>query len=601
MKLPNSSRFIFCECSDGSPQALSAAVDTSVMAGYLGFDPLNHQFVEINFCHLSRANSTAVKNGLRQRIEAATHVKHPNIATILESGTFEADDGSDENPYFISEFVEGERLTDYLNRVKSLKRQLCTSIALQLAETIAALVDYPRLLSAIELDDFAVSLDQGQFLKVRLTDFGFEREETPKGDMQLALQWVRAVGAIHQRILDGRGVPTTLAEMGRTNDHGNIFNGLLKRIEHQSGAQAARTLKGLKPHVLSASGLSESALNYLDPEFRSINRQSDAPVGPLQTLIMEGEEYKETFAARFTPIIDKSCFSFSPFRPLARLKSQHNDARENDSAKAKAALVTLTILPPERLLDHQGTQMLNRKMSDSYLKAHPSSLRTRFLLCESDFTFVVSERFSGISLPTLMAHRGSLDPRDALELIGQIDRALTHFESSDFGMHDFSPWQIDLYFEDVPPDELKKCLSRAPLANWPAWDVKIRVEKPTESFIESACSPWRYLYDRLDQKTFPALMLWLTESDRFDWALTIGNEDREPFSWNPQINSLMDSAIQFFDPKEPKHRKRMLDLLHEIFEKEIRPEPETIFAQPETPALITIAEPEILLPLPSSD
>ena len=186
MKLPNSSRFIFCECSDGSPQALSTAVDTSVMAGYLGFDPLNHQFVEINFCHLSRANSTAVKNGLRQRIEAATHVKHPNIATILESGTFEADDGSDENPYFISEFVEGERLTDYLNRVKSLKRQLCTSIALQLAETIAALVDYPRLLSAIELDDFAVSLDQGQFLKVRLTDFGFEREETPKGDMQLA-------------------------------------------------------------------------------------------------------------------------------------------------------------------------------------------------------------------------------------------------------------------------------------------------------------------------------------------------------------------------------------------------------------------------------
>ncbi|MGY8643501.1 MAG: hypothetical protein ACKVJU_20695 [Verrucomicrobiales bacterium] len=75
---------------------------------------------------------------------------------------------------------------------------------------------------------------------------------------------------------------------------------------------------------MSASDLSESALNYLDPEFRSINRQSDAPVGPLQTLIMEGDEYKETFAARFTPIIDKSCFSFSPFRPLARLKSQHN-------------------------------------------------------------------------------------------------------------------------------------------------------------------------------------------------------------------------------------------------------------------------------------
>lgn len=241
---------------------------------------------------------------------------------------------------------KGERLTDYLNRVKSLKRQLCTSIALQLAETIAALVDYPRLLSAIELDDFAVSLDQGKFLKVRLTDFGFEREETPKGDMQLALQWVRAVRAIHQRILDGRGVPTTLAEMGHTNDHGNVFNGLLKRIEHQSGAQAARILKGLKPHVLSASGLSESALNYLDPEFRSINRQSDAPVGPLQTLIMEGDKYKETFAARFTPIIDRSCFSFSPFRPLARLKSQHDDARENDSANAKAALVTLTILPP---------------------------------------------------------------------------------------------------------------------------------------------------------------------------------------------------------------------------------------------------------------
>ncbi len=615
MILPDTSHFTLCECSDGTPQPLTADGGTDVMAGYLGIDRDANQFVEVVFCYLSRIRKTAVRNALQKRIEAATQLIHPNIATVLESGTFsDPEEEGQENPYYVCEFVEGERLPDYLNRTKNLNRQLSTSLAMQLAEIIATMVDHPRLLSSIELEDFAVSLDQGQFLKLRLTDFGFDREETPKSDMQLATQWVRTIGIIHQRVLSGQSIPDSVEGINQLNGSGSPFGRLLKRIEKQSGAQAVRTLKGLKPHVLSASGLSESALNYLDPEFRSITRPCEAPTGPLQVLMTGGEKFEAVLNERFTRLHESSAFGFSPFRFPARLKSEHNEERDNESIKEKAARVTLTVLPPERLCGNQGTTDLNRKMCDTYMKAHPSALRTRSLLYESDFTLVVSERLSGVPLPTLLANRGSLSNLDALELLNQIDRAMTHFECSDFGFHDFNPWQIDLHFEESAPDELQKCLSRAPLANWPAWDVKIRVEKPTESMIESSRSPWRYLHTLMDGKAFPALAIWLTECDRFDWALTIGNEEREPLSWNRDVNKLMDSAIGFYDPESPKHRKKMLELLQDIHTKEQRALPQSIIPPPlptqahaalpgheqskETVVddVITIVDPEVLTP-----
>ncbi|NNE90078.1 MAG: hypothetical protein HKN23_00375 [Verrucomicrobiales bacterium] len=573
MKLPDSSRFVLCRCSDGSPQRLTVDCDKSLLSGFLGYDPDARRFVEVVFSHPGRIQKTLVKFSLPQRIETAARVKHPNIATILETGMLTAKDyenaetdGQEPGPYYVAEFVEGERLPEYLERCRSLNKQISTSLVLQLADVISALVDHPRLLSSVTLDDFAVSLEQGQYLRLRLTDFGFERDEEPGGDLELAAQWIRAIGSIHHRILNGRSMPTKLEDSDSTFPCGSPFGRLLKRIENLSGSAAVRTLKGIKAQVMAASGLSDAAGNHLTPEFRSISKDSECPIGPLQRLLRGGEEFKEMVEEKFELEGQDDSPGLSPFQIPARLPAKDGEEKADlDSAKRRESRVTLHILPPERLLEHNGMQTLNEKMRDPYLKKHPCAVRTRSLYCETDFSIVVSERLSGFPLPVLLANKGRLEPIDAIDVLWQIDRALTHFECSDFEFSDFHPWQIELHFRKETPDQIRKFLTRAPVSNWPAWEAKLRVERPTEAFTESSHSPWRHLFDRVDRKAFPALAVWLMESDRFEWALTTGNEDREPLSWNPQFNQLIEAAIGFYDPANPRHRKRMIDLIAEIF------------------------------------
>lgn len=55
-------------------------------------------------------------------------------------------------------------------------------------------------------------------------------------------------------------------------------------------------------------------------------------------------------------------------------------------------------------------------------------------------------------------------------------------------------------------EELKKLVAQD-LREWPAWDIKIRVERPAESFLSDPLNrSWWYVKERLLAKSFPAIL-----------------------------------------------------------------------------------------------
>ncbi len=89
----------------------------------------------------------------------------------------------------------------------------------------------------------------------------------------------------------------------------------------------------------------------------------------------------------------------------------------------------------------------------------------------------------------------------------------------------------------------QKKLSRLltlPIEEWPTWDVKLRMELPTEHFIASRrTSAWRELASRERGAFFPLLLAWMLEWKRFDWAERNGMLADEPLTWDEVFAELL--------------------------------------------------------------
>jgi len=50
---------------------------------------------------------------------------------------------------------------------------------------------------------------------------------------------------------------------------------------------------------------------------------------------------------------------------------------------------------------------------------------------------------------------------------------------------------------------------------------------------------------------------------RFEWAAKKGTLDREPLSWEKNMNALFEATIEHFEPNNSTHRARFLELVGE--------------------------------------
>ena len=529
---------LFCLQQSGAREVIVRPGDeASDGKAYLGYDSRRSQFVTIDIFsgELPKSKIPVIE----QRIEMASQIVSPQLPLILDYGKTAVGE-----IYVVSEFIEGEPLFNYLQRDKDLPANLLAGIILQICDALNAIKHFPKLLASIDLSDFWVCLDRGRMLSVRLGHYGLGRDDSTIGDFALIEKWIRAIVELH------------LAK-SKEGDISNpsAYQELLAECDKQLLFLA--DLPKLKIAVLRSLGLSTDIAVRFPSSMRSIQRSRQVPSGLMFQLMTRENHLGQMLNERFQPNSDHRVTEFSPF-------SLHV-AKPAEDPTQPSEPVSIYLIPPERLFEENIIEPVHRKMFDPYLKSHSAGFRIRALSCETHFTYLTTSCYEGFPLPCLQASRALLRGRDALEIMRRLHETLRHFESAGFELGLLNPWQLQICFAESSGIDAVALMNEAPFAEWPDWSIRIRVEKPAETFVESTLSTWRYLLRRMDDKDIAALVVWMLEQERFEWALSNGIQiaDKEPLSWNPRLDALFISAQKYLDCRNTDQRAKFLDYFDE--------------------------------------
>lgn len=573
MNLPNDSRYTLALNPLGTCEPIR---QTSGLEYFLGFDREGQRLVEVVTVPETLSPGLQAAQVLRERLALARTILHPGIIRLLDSGEQAG------RPYFVQEFIDGEPLADYAKRTGALPRHLATSLAIQLCDIVALLIDYPRLLSGLRPEDLAVSLERGWLLTLRLTTLGLDRPESPVRDAELAARWVRHVGTVLESLTQGRPLAFDVSDAGLSVV--GPMTALEQMVRRQPGVLAVAEVKRLKHTVLHGLGFTDSqsgASPHHHPAFRAVGDSTQVPRGPLYHLLMESGDLRELLAEKYE-MAPSSALDWSPYRIEAAIR--HATPAEPPLAER----AQIHILPPDRLLDGTGHRALNQKMGHPYLKEHPNLVRTRSLASGDDFTLVADEPVRGFSLMNLVTARGHLSPEEALLVLRQIDRALSHFQSAAFDPGRLDPWWIICHFEETAsPHRLRELIAGGSLADWPTWEVKFRVSQVTEVFVQTAAGSWPQMEARLADlagakenrpTSLLALVAWMMEADRLDWQLTENLwTDGTPFCQNRAFDQYLRTVSTAFDPRDRLHRERLLAEMRHCYQTHL-PSPQPILS-----------------------
>ncbi|MDF1659000.1 MAG: hypothetical protein P1U58_15395 [Verrucomicrobiales bacterium] len=361
-----------------------------------------------------------------------------------------------------------------------------------------------------------------------------------KSEFEITHYWVEGIAKIYGAAKDGWSKPKEVYEPKSQRP----FRRLLKAISSGREVDTVEVFEELERCL-------RRELDSLRPETDLIKAVPAPPRGPLRSYLME------KLASKFPEkLIEKSALSSCLFGSSFVLQVE--------SGKSECEFQQATLLPPERWFETSLIQSVNRKMANPFLAVHPNTLRTRSLLCEEDFTLVVSDITYGIALPSLIQLKGGLESDEVLRLGKKISQALAQFGSAELPFEIDSPWQIEVYLpmENELPNW--NDLVSLPSSEWPAWEIRIRVEIPSEYVIEIGDdNAWSFTLAKLNGKSFPALIAWMNEWRRLEWAGKEQSLEREPISWDSRIDSLFEASCDYFEPSNPLHRERLINLLEE--------------------------------------
>lgn len=556
MELPAISPFNIALTEEGTPQC--SREPGNGVSYYLGYDVAESRLVEVRAFGTETDLGVLAARALRERFALAARLFHPGTVTVLESGV--APDGS---LYAVTEFADGERLLDYLMRVGPLPRNLGVHLVLQLAEVAGYMADFPRLLTTVGLDDFLVTLDRGRRLRLRLGDLGLERPDSAATDSELGTHWIEIVGLLLEHLLDGRELPPAEDFLPISPGRfglGGAMGPLIERLRWESGTTAIRELRGLKTTLLQAAGFSAGSTMA---ELGNLGEVVHRPAGPLTLLVAEAPEVENLLKTKWRIRDPEDVYpgdGFSPYAVRTRAVRPPSASLEDRGER-----FDIVLLPPERFLANSFAPKLNRQMGHAYLKEHPCLVRTRSMICDTDFTLVASPGGNGFSLMETVTRRGRFSPADAAALLEHLVRLMAHLDGAEIDLDRIDPWRVVFHFDNqLPVERISALAAETPLAEWPAMTTRLRPLPATEGLVASQAGGWRYLMRQMQGKHLPALILWTIEGERFDRLLAENRATEAPLSEVPGLAELFGKAAAYLDPSNPAHRQRFLEWFHAI-------------------------------------
>jgi len=440
--------------------------------------------------------------------------------------------------------IEGEALPDYLSRRRDLPESAIFPLITEVTAALRALVVAPRLLSNVELEDFHVVAADGVLLTVRFCPaYSLLREEEPLSDYHLARKWTEKMARVHAYVKQGG--KTAFAEVEATS--AKVFRPLFKELESGKDCALEERLRRIEEVFRQDPGAAAKGSGRLVP----FVRREEFPLGPLSRLLIEKARtaHPDKLPVPSGNPDRRPCFS----------------AFVLEGTSGKGGLDRLGyLLPPERWVDVSLVDPVNRRLSHPFLKAHHNGIRLRSVYCDEDFTVLFGDLAAGLPLPSLMTSLDGVSRADLFFLTGKLHRALAQFDSAGFDLALVSPWQVELHIEQgVAHPGWDRLLGEA-IESWPPWEVKIRVERPAESFLTGPGEDsWRRVFALLKGKFFPALVAWMLDWKRFQWSAFQGTIEREPVSWDKRLEALFDAAGEHLAPHHTAQREKFLAFVQE--------------------------------------
>lgn len=458
------------------------------------------------------------------------------------------DESTPDSPLIAAFAPEGEPFLDYLARVPALSERVAWRLCLELIAWLKALIPVPRLLSNVDPTDFLVQARDGIVLSMGFCPvFCLLREETPLSDYRIARLWSERLAIIHAYLKGGRkGTP-----LGGSAADNKAFRTLFKHFD----VGKDRTLGERLDEVAAIFRSEHEAASKGGTGPEAPLDRGQFPTGPLARLL--ARRAVESDPSRFA---GKGGKSGGGGGGTAVFSAYRIDRVGSDPAAVRMA----HLLPPESWFEASLIEPLNRRLSHPYLKAHHHCPRIRSVYCDEHLSLLVGDPAEAIPLPSLLSARGSLATGDLLLVLGKLHRALAQFESAGYDAGLISPWQVELRLETGVIHPGWKSLLAMEVAAWPAWEVLVRVERPAECFLPGeTTSAWSGVRRLLEGKYFPALVAWMLDWKRFQWAARAGALDAEPITWDERLRPLFEAARDHLDPAQGAQREKFLALLEE--------------------------------------
>lgn len=417
----------------------------------LAVDTLRQIFVELHV-GISEPGTAREHKPFQQIASAATQLRHRNLLTILDSGE---DEGAN---YYVTEFVDGERLETYLARTSPIPPWLALTIAGQITDGLQPLANQAVLLAGTDIYNSTIQLlgETPADLVIKVADLNLTVEPA-KAALSIPTSTARIVDNLGQLLLYMlAGSMSETAAAGLEPELRFLLEAISQPV-HQHHPATLEQLRQLIERTRSElpSAQSPKSGEKLDAALR--------PRLPLQAHFPNPAHLADFLSDDYT--IDTTPFdSAQPYRHAA-------------TARSTRVPTTLQLLPPERLMPKDYSRSLRTAVQRINNLDHPNLLRIISISDEETPEFYMEEASGKHTLASVLRLKQGLSATEAVFVLEELLEANRQAEGCGLTPVVRSPGQIYVQFldprgESALPSETE--LSRASLENWPGFRLKVR-------------------------------------------------------------------------------------------------------------------------------
>jgi serine/threonine protein kinase/TPR repeat protein len=477
---------------------------------YKAFDTSLRIPVALKVINSTYLNSEVARQRFVREARSAAQLRHRNVASVFHLGT------EGETWFYAMEFIDGETLDSLIKRQGPLYSISALNIAGQVARALNAAAQHGLVHRDIKPSNLMLVKEDDEIV-AKVIDFGLAKAQVGSEEDAVTLSMGGFVGTPHfaspeqleEREIDSRsdiyslGVTLWYMLAGQAPFAGSMAQVMsqhltkpppFEKLEHIHAPVAEVLRKMLAKDPADRYQTPAEVRKAIEAALEQISRsEATAPATSLSSTGPAPVETHEDFATLINDAtLHAGLGSFETNTTIANRYRVAQSCGETNVGKVFRAYdtqrkseVRLVALHPEALGDTAALTALEHEVERLKTVNHPNLIGVYDFETVDRGSFLVLEWTEGFSLLDLLKARRELDADEVLKLLQQAAAGVDHAVAQGLTGLEFGLHQIQIHFPE--PIE-KETLLRTPLANWPAFTLKLYPLGSTRDF--SASQTW---------------------------------------------------------------------------------------------------------------